>query len=352
MGETGLEKRHMGLEYLRILAAYMVVVNHSWFLESGATTSDILVTALVYTVVLIAVPLFVMLSGAFLIPNARNERALSFWRHSFVKLFPLSLPFFLLAFFWESDLWENYADGNYGIFELFIRIIQWLAAGPSFALWYLCMLPGLYFLVPLLARIWQHCSGAMFFCFAMLMYGVWITANYFTVSLPHPFSALLWLGHLTLGAVLLKWAARFDRKMAYITFVLLLLSITAGACWYYYVFSETENIYNILSSVDYPVLAIITPLMFIVFAQWKPRVRQWVIKLSQLTLLIYLVHSPCMKAVRAILYRVGCIEQLHSSWVNNFLFAVTMCFASTVCAYIIHECYICIVRFLGRVAKT
>ena len=99
----------MGLEYLRSIAAVVVVINHAWFMGAEAASPiHAFWTAIVYSIVLVGVPVFVMLSGAFLIKNERNTQAWRFWAHSFKKLFPLSFAFFVLAFFWQSSLWSNY----------------------------------------------------------------------------------------------------------------------------------------------------------------------------------------------------------------------------------------------------
>ena len=81
----------MGMEYLRILAAIMVVVLHAWYMKPGASEAHIWASSLIYSMAGTAVPHFVLISGAFLIPDARNTAAFRFWGHSFRKLFPLSL---------------------------------------------------------------------------------------------------------------------------------------------------------------------------------------------------------------------------------------------------------------------
>ena len=72
--------RHMGLEYLRVIAAYMIVWIHAWSMEVDANAVDIFAAAIVYSLVQVAVPVFVFLSGAFLIPNERNQHAIRFWK--------------------------------------------------------------------------------------------------------------------------------------------------------------------------------------------------------------------------------------------------------------------------------
>lgn len=82
-------------------------------------------TSLAYSIVWVAVPLFLMMSGAFLIRNGRNENVGRFWWHCIKKLGPLSLAFMLLAFFWQTSLWDEYVMGKYGTKELLFRMLRW-----------------------------------------------------------------------------------------------------------------------------------------------------------------------------------------------------------------------------------
>ena len=86
-GNDSHHSRHMGLEYLRGIAALMVVINHSWYMPFNSNNIHIFATSCVYSLVLMAVPLFVILSGAFLINNPKNTNAKYFYWHSFKKIF-------------------------------------------------------------------------------------------------------------------------------------------------------------------------------------------------------------------------------------------------------------------------
>lgn len=192
--ESGLLKhRHTGLDYLRGIAALMVVVNHAWCLM--ATTSKVhnFLTSLVYSIVWVAVPLFLLMSGAFLIRNERNENAGCFWWHSIKKLGPLSLAFLLLAFFWQSPLWNEYMMGKYGTKELFFRTLRWYGRGAVVPLWYICMLPGLYFFVPFLVKLWKKLTFNYFVGIAILLYGVGVVLPNFGIQFPLPFMLYFFL---------------------------------------------------------------------------------------------------------------------------------------------------------------
>lgn len=69
--QTPIYARHMGLEYCRIFAACMVVINHAWAIDINASKWHFYITLVLNSIVVTAVPLFILLSGAFLITNKK-----------------------------------------------------------------------------------------------------------------------------------------------------------------------------------------------------------------------------------------------------------------------------------------
>ena len=331
--------RHMGLEYLRCLAAMMVVILHAWFMPSNASQVYIFCTAIVYSVVSIAVPLFVMMSGAFLILNERNVQAGRFWLHCFKKMFPLSFAFFVLAFFWQSHLWENYVEGKYSGWELFLKTLRWYGGGAEAPLWYLCMLPGLYGVVPLLARMWKRVSLCCFSLVALAFYGLGIYARLDEVHLFHPFSAIFWLGYFMLGAVLMNLAGKQKLPSCKVCLSLIILTVLVGVAYLYRIFSENTNIYETLGDDTYLLTLVLTLLAFTLAVQWKPEANKLIVKGAELSFLVYLSHVPCQRIIRAVLYHTGYIDGLHTSVIANSLFAVSSLIFAFIAAYVIHRVY-------------
>lgn len=330
----------MGLEYLRILAAYMVVINHAWYMEHTAAQPDICITALVYSMVLVAVPLFVLLSGAFLIANEKNGNAARFWKRSFVKLFPLS--FFVLAFFRETSLWEDFSAGKINFIQLGWAILTWYGDGAAAPLWYLCMLPGLYFMLPFLSRLWKKISRKWFMGLGIFAYCLHILL--YQIKLPHPFSAVFWLGFFMLGACILKSDILAKRNVRTLLLSVAVACIIGCTAYLNVKFSENTKIYVEIDQNYLPFCLILAPCLFAVFAAWKPVRRAWVLKLSELSLLIYLTHVPCQSVIRAVLFHGGYIDQLHESWENNLQFAIVSCIFATVVAFVIDKVYGRLVR--------
>ncbi len=334
--------RHMGLEYLRSIAAIMVVINHAWFMEANASPAHIFTTAIVYTLVLSAVPLFVLMSGAFLIPNARNTSALQFWAHSLKKLFPLSLLFFTLAFFWETDLWNKFTG-----LELLSKTLKWYGNGAATPLWYLCMLPGLYFVLPFLSRLWQHITIKKITLIGTFFLILNVYVNMCKLHLTHPLSAVCWLGHFILGAVLLTLARQNKLPSQKKLLTATLITITASVAFLFIKFSQNTNIYDNIGINSYFPILILTFLLFCIFSKWNPAPQKLIIWLSELSFLIYLTHVPCQRIIRAILYHIGYISQLHSTILNNVLFSIASLILAISAAYVIHKIYHFLVVAMG-----
>lgn len=332
--------RHVGLEHLRYIAAFFVVINHAWALMPKSDSPfHLFCTCTVYSVVNVAVPLFVMLSGAFLIKNERNANAWRFWWHSFKKLFPLSFAFFLLAFFWQSPLWEGYMAGEYSFPQLLQLTLRWYAHGAALPLWYLCMLPGLYLALPFIVRLRQSCSFKSFVVVSCILFAGGIASELYSLRLPHPFSALSWLGYFTLGAVLLSLSDKKRLPAIKVLIIAACITVTCCIAYLYCSLYHEANIYQRLGRLIMPFVYILSILLFGLFAQLRPKPRAWVLTLSQLSFLIYLTHVPCQRVIRAILFHTGHIEQLHATVLNNVLFAACSLIFSTIAAYIIHRVY-------------
>ena len=331
--------RHMGMVYLRILAAIMVVVLHAWYMKPGASEAHIWASSLIYSMAGTAVPLFVLISGAFLIPNTRNTALLRFWGHSFRKLFPLSLAFFVLAFFWQGQLWQQYTDSQFNTADFVWKILQWYGAGAEHPLWYLCMLPGLYVVVPFLAWLWQRIPAWHFAAIALLLMGLSIYANRSGITLPHPCSALFWLGYFMLGALLLQLARQKKLPPLWLLIPAAGIAIAGSLFYLFGELSQLPDFYKHLENLTYYPLMLLSFLLFCIFAQWNPAPRNTIIRLSGLTFLVYLVHMPCQRIICAILYHTGCIHLLHSGLLCNVLYTLAGVVSAFLAALVISWVY-------------
>lgn len=348
-----ISTRHMGLEYLRIYAASMVVINHAWSIDINASKLHFYSTVVLYSIVLIAVPLFVLLSGAFLITNKKNINSFSFWKHSFKKLFPFSFIFIVFAFYTETHVIDYFISGKYNFSEFIKEIFKCYSYGIAVPLWYICMLPGLYFAVPILAKMWKNVRLSSFFLLALLFFIIacMVEARFININLPNPFSAILWLGLFMLGAFIIHIVSNCKSNptpyFAIILFLLFSISIIRA----FILVPYGNNLYESMNNCPlfFPIL--FAPLIFAIFARWHPKSNKYIILLSQLSFLIYLTHVPCQRAIRAILFHAGYIDQLHSTLWNNLLYAICSLITSIIAAYIIQKSYNTIIFWMVRLCK-
>lgn len=135
------EKHHiLWLDLLKILACFLVVVNHSgsWLLVYGGYNNiSVLFYSISFAICKIGVPLFLMTSGYLLLQKE--------WDYSYIKkrVFRIVVPLLLVSLYLYIE--QNNLDSNF-IFTI-------LENPMKLAYWYLYMLIGLYFMLPFVKKM-------------------------------------------------------------------------------------------------------------------------------------------------------------------------------------------------------
>lgn len=180
-GETFMETKHLSgrlvnYDILRILAAYLIVMLHlsvQYINKAPVSVDEYLQwqqAVKLATVSRVGVPIFVMLSGAFLL---RPDREISL-----IMIFKKYLPKLVAIFvFWS--FFYSLAEQNF--FEILITSglsdswdkINWNKFWLYFAqghyhMWYLYMLAGLYLITPLIKHITAQASKPQLIYFVVL----------------------------------------------------------------------------------------------------------------------------------------------------------------------------------------
>ncbi|MEN3113299.1 acyltransferase [Uliginosibacterium paludis] len=141
------------LEGLRSQAAAAVVALHAAALQLGLTpradSPDWWAANLLDSATRWCVPVFVMISGALLL--GRADPPADFLRRRLGRLLPLLLVWSLLYLGLQALTTPGWQPAH--AWQAFLRGTPW------YHLWYLCMLPGLYLLMPLLQRLLTGFSG-------------------------------------------------------------------------------------------------------------------------------------------------------------------------------------------------
>lgn len=345
----GKDKRHGGLDALRALAALFVIVNHATYLPAGSGEDAMWSTAVIYTIVFSAVPLFVMMSGAFILNRDKNSNAWSFYWHSIKKLFPLSALMFLAYFWLYTDHPGQLVRGTESLGSVVKHMIVWYGNGPPGALWYICMLPGLYLLAPLLVTVrrktslWVQallCGAFMVLYFCQYGLHLW--------NLVHPLSAVSWIGYFLMGMILMNLAKAQRLPSVRCTAWVGLCLIAASLFRAHAYIAAHEDIYPQMEAYMTPSSLIVACMLFIIFAQLKDLRIGWVgAKFAEVSFLVYLTHSLVLRMLRSVLYHLDLISQLHYSYSVSILFTVSGVILTFLLSWVLDATYKRVCKVLG-----
>lgn len=153
------ENRHNGLDLLRVLSAVSVILIH---INARYLSGNIQYMELPYFLELLidsasrfSVPCFVMMSGAFLLENKKNQCMSYFYRISVFKIYGPFLAVVCLLLI-QSEVKQIFTSHNYG------EPLQDIFRGTFYNLWFMYMLLFLYLMVPFVVRLKETCSEKQF----------------------------------------------------------------------------------------------------------------------------------------------------------------------------------------------
>jgi surface polysaccharide O-acyltransferase-like enzyme len=186
----------------------------------------------------IAVPLFVMLSGALLLQPSKNESLSVFFKKRWERI---GIPFF----FWGAVyfVWLYFAK-NQAI--TIGSIVQGYLTGPYFQFWYVYMLAGLYLVTPILRLVIAYADDKLIKYFvALWVLGASVipVVSYFTVYDLNSsiFTITGWVGYYILGFYLLK--VRMPRALMVCLMILGVSLAAVGTVYMSFNVGGTESYY-------------------------------------------------------------------------------------------------------------
>lgn len=155
-----MTSRKNSYDLLRIISAFAVVLIHVNATITANANISLLNWSLgsfINTITRFSVPCFVMLSGALLLNNKKNANYSYFYRKSFYKIgIPLCIFTLLsLLFSMGTALIEK---------NSLIEVIKTYVSGDFNNYWFMFMLIGLYFLVPIIIRIKKPLNLVLIVC--------------------------------------------------------------------------------------------------------------------------------------------------------------------------------------------
>lgn len=276
--------RQSNYDLLRIISTIAVVLIHVNANVADSNNISLVgfnICSLINIITRFSVPCFVMLSGAFILNNEKNADYKHFYAKSFYKIgIPLVIILILSFLIAEMKAIIGGRDLLNPVFELL--------SGNLNNCWFMFMLVGLYFLVPIIIRIKNTISKK---CYTIGSF-VWLLVAMIsqltsTYSVAWSFGIIFsFVGYFLVGNVIYENMSRIKFKGLYFIFVIIcyaLLFLYRGITGF------SKFSIDAYSNWFSPLIIIASICVFIAFSGIK--IKASFGKLSGYTYVLYLLHT-------------------------------------------------------------
>lgn len=317
-GDYNGSSRVLEFDFIRALACFAIVVTHakSIFSQLEPHTAAWNAAIVSHSFTRMGVPLFVMISGYFLLSKTyrTDEDVVRFYKRRWLTI---GVPgvFWATLYLILNAIKHFHSNATLaGFFPMiahsFLQKGQVLTATP---LWYLYMLVGLYLITPLAAswfsvfsRRYLTVMSFIFLCGVCListttfvLYGTHMPATIFI-------RFVYYVPYFLLGKILGDVFANGSHPKAALLGFLGFALATAGIVITHFYFDGRAYLYEDLSSGNCSFLVICQALSFYIFAlSWKSNpafaLPRLVTFLASLSFGVYLVHLPCLTVGKKLL---------------------------------------------------
>ena len=284
MGDKIIKSRQSNYDLLRIISTFAVVLIH---VNANVADSNNIsfvgfnFCSLINIITRFSVPCFVMLSGAFILSNERNADYKRFYAKSFYKIgIPLVIILILSFLIAEMKAIIGGRDLLNPVFELL--------SGNLNNCWFMFMLVGLYFLVPIIIRIKKSISNRSYIIGSFVwLFVAMISQLTSTYSVSWAFGIIFsFVGYFLVGNVIYENMSRIKFKGLYFIFAIIsyvLLFVYRGITGFLrFSIDAYSNWFS-------PLIIIASICVFIAFSSIKIKINLG--KLSGYTYVIYLLHT-------------------------------------------------------------
>lgn len=234
MTSSEMSTRIVWADVCRVLAIFGVILIHacgeSFYSYGKIPISYWLSANFLDSLVRVAVPLFVMISGALLLDHTcvlpMNLKKIG--RRIGKVLLPL-IAWSVFYLWWVDHNTPNITT------SLFVWLMKFLNKPVMYHLWFVYMIIGIYILLPIIEVIYRACQSDTHF--KWYFFAVWATINSLSIYVPMPFMVPMqitmlfsYAGYFLLGGILtspcLKQVASVKWLLLYSTGVLLTFFVT------------------------------------------------------------------------------------------------------------------------------
>ncbi len=305
--------RESNYDILRIFCAYLIVLIHSSIQGSPS-----------WALSSVAIPLFVMLSGAFIL-NRKIEPYKTFY---FRGIKNLGIPFIAFSIFYIFFDWFIYyfnADKFETPPSYWTPIIGLFTGGTFYHMWYMYMLVGLYLAAPVIIRIKEEISPKSYIILAIcfLIYGCIIgCTNRIEIW---PINAIQYMGYFMVGGIMKQIKPSTIKEN-----LMLIFGACAIAALAWYMFNNLQ----IKWATGYlsPIMALLAVVLFRITSGIKLQENSIITVLSSSSLFIYLFHP----FILAIILRLNRLLSFNSHLESQTLFGLLVSLFTFVICFI---CY-------------
>jgi len=281
---------------LRIVAMFLVVILHTtspMLMAYGKVPDNWLIADFYNALARFGVPVFVMITGALLL--GRDYEPGDFLKRRLWRIIP---PFLFWSLVYVAYAWydEDIAFTNDVWLNVKIVLHQ-LKFGASYHLWYVYMLIGLYFIIPILSKFVRNASEKLIVYFILLWLIVMLISQPYLVRYNpqidlHYISG--YIGYLVLGYYLAtkQFPAWLNARWFGLIFLLSLIVIVAGT---YITCISTKGLTTLFYEPISPMIVLLSGSIFMVFrlsaVRLSPKIKKFTNFAGAYTYGIYLSHA-------------------------------------------------------------
>lgn len=313
----GKHKTENNYDLLRIVCTFAVIIIHVSQLYKDAYTDanapykvHIVTTLICNTLSRFAVPCFMMLSGAFLLDNDKNQNYKFFYKKSFVKIGIPTIIFSVFYFIYSLLIaFANFWLKGGKITILLDPIKSAVKGEPFYHMWYLYTLIGIYFLIPVLIKI-KLDIGEKYFAKLSWVYLILATISGFTSSSILQWSlsqVVVYLGFVLVGYQIRVSIREKKNNIKGLMFIILSMIVFLFLTYIQYGhtisgLSKNDEKYSIVGSFN-PLVVLSSILIFYGFSYLSIKSDR-LKKLSKDTFLIYLFHAGVWNLLNRIFFKL------------------------------------------------
>ena len=294
-----VKKRILYLDALKILAALFVVFNHYCFVINPSSHFSKILFTVLFTTCKVAVPIFIMVSGALLLGKKTSYKDV-FIKRIFRVFVPLVIISIIYVFFYYDGLNFN------NIFSFIVAIFtEYDINYIPYWIWYLYMLMALYIMTPFLQKMlkgFKEKDYKVFFIIFLIAVGIFNTigplSSVFgeTKNINSHFMGNLFtiaIGYYVWGYYVSKM--KIDQKKVKYAWIILLVSLLAGMLFVNYAVYNKGFEYN--DVIDWSVIFVALPSasLFLIVKYYlknynKSKISSLIVVASNSSFGIYLTH--------------------------------------------------------------